>query len=60
MNFTTENCKETKALPVIAVPITNDVSDEDIKVTEVIKVMLLNYDNGEGKTASAETPKSLS
>ncbi len=26
MYFITENCKKTKALPVIAVPITNDVS----------------------------------
>jgi hypothetical protein len=60
MYFTTENCKKTKALPVIAVLITNDVSNEDMKVTEVIKVMLPNYDNGEGKTASAETPKSSS
>jgi hypothetical protein len=60
MYFTTENCKKMKALPVIAVPITNDVSNEDMKVTEVIKVTLSNYDNGEGKTASAETHKSSS
>jgi hypothetical protein len=60
MYFTTGNYKKTKALPVIAVPITNDVSNEDMKVTEVIKVTLPNYDNGEGKTASAETPKSSS
>jgi hypothetical protein len=60
MYFITEICKKTKALPVIAVPITNDVSNEDMKVTEVIKVMLPNYDNWEGKTASAKTPKSSS
>ena len=60
MYFTTENCDKMKALPVIAVLITNDVSNEDMKVTEVIKVTLPNYDNGEGKTANAETPESSS
>jgi hypothetical protein len=29
-----------------------------MKVTEVIKVTLPNYDNEEGKTAIAETPES--
>jgi hypothetical protein len=38
MYFTTENGDKTKLLPVIAVPITNDVSNEDLAVTEVIKV----------------------
>ncbi len=42
MYFTTENCEKTKALPVIAVPITNDVSNEDMKVTEVIDITLPN------------------
>ncbi len=52
--------QENEALPVIAIPITNNVSDEDMKVTKVIKVTLPNYDNGVGKTASAETPESSS
>ena len=43
MYFTTENCKKTKVLPVIAVPITNDLSNEDMNVTEVIKVMHPTY-----------------
>jgi hypothetical protein len=58
MYFTSEKLEKMKSLPVIAVPITNDVSNEAMKVTEVIKVTLLNYDNEEGKTASAETPES--
>ena len=40
MYFTTENGDKTKLLPVIAVPITNDVSNEDLTVPEVIKVAL--------------------
>ncbi len=36
MYFTTENCEKTKLLPVIAVPITNDVTNEDPSVTEII------------------------
>jgi hypothetical protein len=42
MYFTSENCDKTKLLLVIAVPITNDVSKEDLTVTEVIKVALPN------------------
>jgi hypothetical protein len=42
MFFTSENFKKTKLLPVIAVPITNDTSNEDLTVTEVIKVVLTN------------------
>jgi phosphoribosylcarboxyaminoimidazole (NCAIR) mutase len=42
MYFTSENCDKTKLLPVIAVPITNDVSSKDLTVTEVIKVPLPN------------------
>ncbi len=38
MYFTSENCDKTKSPPVIAVPISNDVSNEDLIVTEVIKV----------------------
>ena len=30
MYFTSENCDKTKLLPVVAVPITNDVSNEDL------------------------------
>jgi hypothetical protein len=57
MYFTTENCKKTMFLPVIAVPITNGMSNEGMKVTEVMKVTLPNYDSGEGKTTNAVTPK---
>ncbi len=60
MYFTTENCKKAKVLSVIAVPITNNVSEKDMKVMEVIKVTLPNYGSGEGKTTNAETPKSSS
>ena len=42
MYFTSENCGKMKLLAVIAVPITNDVSNKDLTVTEVIKVALLN------------------
>jgi len=35
MYFTIENCEKTKVLPVIAVPITNDVTNEDLSVTEI-------------------------
>ena len=60
MYFTTENCEITKVLPVIAVPITNDVSKEDMNVTEVIKVMYPNYSSMEDKTTKAETLKASS
>jgi hypothetical protein len=42
MYFTNENCEKTKVLPVIAVPITNDVTNEDLSLTEVIKIVLPN------------------
>ena len=42
MYFTSENCDKTKVLPVIAVPITNDVSNEDLVVTEIIKIVFPN------------------
>ncbi len=40
MYFTTENCDKTKVLLVIAVPITNDVTNEDLAVREIIKIVL--------------------
>ncbi len=48
MYFTNENCEKTKVLPVIAVPITNDVTNEDISVTEVIKIVFPNAMGREG------------
>jgi hypothetical protein len=44
-----------KGLPVIAVPITNDVSNADLTVTEVIKVALSNSLGRKGMVAVAET-----
>ena len=55
MYFTSENCEKTKVLPVIVVPITNDVSNADLTVTEVIKVALPNSFGREGTVAVAET-----
>jgi hypothetical protein len=55
MYFTSENCKKTKMLPVIAVPITNDVSNEDMTVMEVIKVTLPNSMGWEGMVTDTET-----
>jgi hypothetical protein len=55
MYITSENCKKTKMLPVIAVPITNDVSNKDMTVTEVIKVTLPNTMGWEGKVTDTET-----
>jgi hypothetical protein len=42
MYFTTENCEKNKVLPVIAVPITNDVTNEDLAMTEIINTVLPN------------------
>jgi hypothetical protein len=42
MYFTSENRRKTKMLPVIVDPITNDVSNKDMSVTEVIKITLPN------------------
>jgi hypothetical protein len=56
MYFTSENCEKTKVLPVIAVLITNDVSNKDLAVTEVIKVTLPNSMGGKGTDTVAETP----
>jgi hypothetical protein len=58
MYFTTENCKKTMFQPIIAVPITNDVSEENMKVTEVMKFILPSYDSGEGVTVDAMTHES--
>jgi hypothetical protein len=60
MYFTSENCENAEVLPVIAVPITNDVSNKDLAVTEVIKVTLTNSMGGEGIDTVAETPNSSS
>ena len=48
MYFTSPNCEKTQLLPVIAVPITNDVSSDDLAVTEVMKVTLPNSSSWEG------------
>jgi len=55
MYFTTENCEKTKLLLVIAVPITNDVTNEDLSVTEIIKIGLPNSLGREGTEAVAKT-----
>jgi hypothetical protein len=60
MYFTSENYEKTNVLPVIAVPITNDVSNKDLAVTEVIKVTLPISMGGEGMDMVAETPNSSS
>jgi hypothetical protein len=60
MYFTSENCDKTKLLPVIAVLITNDVSNADLTVTEVIKVVLPNSLGREGMAAVAKTQDSSS
>ncbi len=60
MYFTSENCDKTKLLPVIAVLITNDVSNADLTVTEVIKVVLPNSLGREGTAAVAKTQDSPS
>jgi hypothetical protein len=55
MCFTNENCEKTKVLPVIALPITNDVTNEDLSVTEVIKIVFPNSLGREGMEAVAKT-----
>ena len=55
MYFTNENCEKTKVLPVIAVPITNDVTNEDLSVTEIIKIGLPNSLGREGTEEVAKT-----
>jgi hypothetical protein len=60
MYFTSENCDKTKLLPVMAVPITNDVSNADLTVTEVIKVVLPYSLRREGMAVVAKTQDSPS
>ena len=60
MYITSENCNYTKVLSVIAVPITNDVSNADLSVTEVIKVALPNTLEREGMVVVAKTQDSPS
>ena len=61
MYFTSENCDKNKLLPVIAIPITNDVSNhEGLTVTEIIKVVPPNSLGREGTGAVAKTPDSPS
>jgi hypothetical protein len=60
MYFTNENCKKTKVLPAIAVPITNDVSNKDLPVTEVINITLPISMGGECTDLVAETLNSSS
>jgi len=55
MYFMNENCEKTKLLPDIAVPITNDVANEDLSVTEIIKIRLPNSLGREGTEAVAKT-----
>jgi hypothetical protein len=49
-----------KLLPVIAIPITNDVSNEDLTVMEVIKVALPNSLESKGTAIVAKTQDSPS
>ncbi len=60
MYFTSENCDKTKLLPVIVVPITNDVSNADLTVMEVIKVVLPNSLQRGGTRAITKTQDSQS
>jgi len=55
MYFTNEKCEKTKVLPVIAVPITNDVTNEDFLVTEIIEIGLPNSLGREGTEAVVKT-----
>jgi hypothetical protein len=52
MYFTSENCEKTQVLPVIAVRIMNEFSNDDMVVTEVIKVTLPNSTGREGTVVS--------
>ena len=54
MYFTSENCDKIKVLPVIAVPITNDVTNEDLAVTEITKIVLPTSLGREGTEAVAK------
>jgi len=43
------NCEKTKLLPVIAVLITNDVTNEDLLVTEIIEIGSLTLWEGKAR-----------
>jgi hypothetical protein len=60
MYFITENCDKANLLPVIAVPITNDASNEDLAVTEFIKVTFPDSYRGEGTATGKMKQDSLS
>ena len=45
MYFTSENCDKTKLLPVIAVPIANDESNEDLNVVSCTFALRHVYGN---------------
>ena len=60
MYLTSENWAKMKLQPAIVVPITNDVSNADLTVTEVIKVVLPNSLGREGMAAVAKTQDSSS
>jgi hypothetical protein len=55
MYFTTENCEKTKVLPVIAVLITNDVTNEDLLVTKITKIVFPTSLGKEGTEEVAKT-----
>ncbi len=55
MYFTNPNCEKTQLLPVIAVPITNDVSIDNLVVTGVMKVTLPNSASWEGTIMDMES-----
>jgi len=54
MYFTTENCEKTRLLPVIAVPISNNVTNKDLSVTEIIKI---GFPNSLGREGTEEVTK---
>ncbi len=51
----TGNCEKTKVLPVIAVLISNDVTNADLTVTEIIKIVLPNSLGREGTEVVTKT-----
>jgi len=55
MYFTSPNCEKTQLLPVIVVPITNDVSSNDLAMIEVMKVMLPNSAGWEGTIVNTKS-----
>ncbi len=55
MYFRTENCEKTRVLQVIAAPITNDLTNEDLSVTDITKIVFPNSLGREGTEAVAKT-----